>query len=250
MEEITRRLVFAASFLPNDIPQFWDIVAKFGNLASGKQEITAESARIMVENIQACKPNIFISDSELINQIVQIEYSVTKKQLGIPLVPDEKTCLICGGSLLMRSDRPSYLTLYTESMGTLCATQFHKYCQNYRKGCKFTQYYGYHNLGNRNIQYNDTWMSLPYFVSSQETGFEMSMLKKFDLELLIGQLSYKQKADIYNVYEGYDTTKKKCSTTKAERPLHNIPVHRCVCMYVCMYVCMCLNMSHPIVVER
>ena len=84
-------------------------------------------------------------------------------------------------------------------------------------------------------------MSLPYFVSSQETGFEMSLLKKFDLELLIGQLSYKQKADIYNVYEGYDNTKKTCSTVKTERPLHNIPVHRYVCMYVCMYVYVCVN---------
>ena len=129
--DVTRRLLFAASFLPKDIPQFWDTVAKFGILASCKQEITGESARIMVENAQAFNSNIFISDSELMNQIVQMEYSVTKKQLGIPLVPDEKTCLICGGSLLMRSDQPSYLTLYTESMGTLCATQFHKYCQNY-----------------------------------------------------------------------------------------------------------------------
>ena len=127
---ISRRLLFAASFLPNDLPQFWETVAKFGNLASSKQEITAESARITVENIQALKSNIFISDSELINQMVEMEYGVTGKQLGIPLVSDEKTCLICGGLLLMRNDRPSYLTLYTESMGTVCATQFYKYCQN------------------------------------------------------------------------------------------------------------------------
>ena len=222
--------------MPNDFPQFWETVAKFGNLASSKQEITAESARITVENIQALKPNIFISDSELINQMVQMEYSVTGKQLGIPLVSDEKTCLVCGGLLLMRNDRPSYLTLYTESMGTVCATQFYKYCQNYRKGCNFTQYYGYHNLGNRKVRYNDTWMSLPYFVSTQETGFEMSLLKRFDLELLIGQLSYKQKADIYNVYEGYDTTKKTCSSTKTERPSHKTPVHRYVCQYVSTYI--------------
>ena len=35
------------------------------------------------------------------------------------------------------------------------------------------------------------------------------MLQKFDAELLIGQVSYKQKAEIYNVSHGYDTAKKE-----------------------------------------
>lgn len=61
-----------------------------------------------MEDIQALKSNIFTSDLELINQMVQMEYSVTGKQLGIPLVSDEKTCLICGGLVLMRNDHPSY----------------------------------------------------------------------------------------------------------------------------------------------
>ena len=60
-------------------------------------------------------------------------------------------------------------------------------------------------------------MTLPYFLSTQETGFELSMLKKFDAELLIGQLSYKQKADIYNLTKGFDHTKKQCSTSETEK---------------------------------
>lgn len=53
----------------------------------------------------------------------------------------------------------------------------------------------------------------------------MSMLKKFDIELLIGQISYKQKADIYNVSKGYDTTKKQCSTIVKEKEPRTQPVH-------------------------
>ena len=45
---------------------------------------------------------------------------------------------------------------------------------------------------------------MPYFVSSRETGFEMSLLEKFDAELLLGQVSYNQRADIYNYYHGYE----------------------------------------------
>ena len=34
-------------------------------------------------------------------------------------------------------------------------------------------------------------------ISSQETAFELNFPRKFDAELLIGQVSYSQKADIY-----------------------------------------------------
>ena len=68
-------------------------------------------------------------------------------------------------------------------------------------------------------------MSLPYFLSSQETGFELEMLRRFDVELLVGQISYQQKADIYNIYNGYDTTNKYCSTTKKVKPVYSQPPH-------------------------
>ena len=42
--------------------------------------------------------------------------------------------------------------------------------------------------------------TLDFFVSTSETATEMSMLRKLDAELLLGHLSYKQKADIYNYH--------------------------------------------------
>ena len=47
-----------------------------------------------------------------------------------------------------------------------------------------------------------------YFVSNQETAFELQLLTRFDFELLIGQVSYKQNAEIYNATHGYSSTKK------------------------------------------
>ena len=35
-------------------------------------------------------------------------------------------------------------------------------------------------------------------MSSKETAFSMDLLKRLDAEIVIGQLSYKQRADIYN----------------------------------------------------
>ena len=95
----------------------------------------------------------------------------------------------------IHSDRPSHLTVYTESFGTVVGTHYHKYyhkyCHNHKKGCSFRQYYGYHSKGNQSVIFYDTiWAQMQYFVSSSETAFEVKMLVKFDAKLLLGQISY------------------------------------------------------------
>lgn len=228
-----RRMLFATSYLPSDIPHYWDIVAKFANQARATRSmVTPDLAKLTMENTKILNSDAFVSDEELTIELINLDYGLTKETLGIPLLPSEIKCRACGGKLLLRNDRPSRITLYTETLGAVPATHFHKYCQNYRKGCKYVQYYGYHRSGNgTTIQYNENWISLPYFLSSQETGFEMTMLQKYDVELLIGKMSYKQKTDIYNVAKGYDTTKKVCSTVETENKLHRTPtVHGYVCI--------------------
>ena len=81
------------------------------------------------------------------------------------------------------------------------------------RGCNVTQFYGYSKEGEKQgIIYDIDWKAHAYFLSSQETGFEMSMLRKFDVELLIGNISYKQKAEIYNAFNGYNAARKMRQT--------------------------------------
>ena len=88
------------------------------------------------------------------------------------------------------------------------------------------QYYGYHKHGDGVTRYDDKWMDLPFFVSSQETSFEMSLLKKMDYELLIAHIAYKQRADIYNLTYGYDNTSKQCSSLQSDKEkCHKTPAH-------------------------
>lgn len=178
-----------------------------------------------MENVEVLFKDAFVTDTKLTKQLIALEYSVTKQPLGIPLVPTETICSLCGGKLLLRRDCPSRMTLYTECMGSVPGTHFHKFCSNNRKGCNFVQYYEYLKSGMSSLHYSSDWMTLPYFLSSQETGFEMKMLKNFDVELLIGQISYKQKAAIYNVANGYDTTRKICTTLEKDEKHHKDPVH-------------------------
>lgn len=54
-------------------------------------------------------------------------------------------------------------------------------------------------------------------MSTSQTAFELKLLRRFDVELLIGELSYKQKSEIYNYLNGYEDVQKKCSSLKHSR---------------------------------
>lgn len=210
---VLRRMLFASVFLPKDLPKYWETVSMFA--AEGSREsIDPESTRLMMENLHLLNSKAFVQDRELTKQIIEMVDSgdVHNHPLGVILISPNQECLLCGGKLLVRADRPSHITLYTDSMVTVPATQYYKYCNKSRGGCKFMQHYGYYSNGEPTcIFYNNDWATLQYFVSSQQTAFQLSMLKKYDAELLIGQVSYNQKADIYNLSNGYDTTKKTTS---------------------------------------
>ena len=49
------------------------------------------------------------------------------------------------------------------------------------------------------------------------------MLRNFDGELLLGQINYSQKAEIYNYSKGYPVQPKRCTThTKDETPVRYV----------------------------
>ena len=146
--------------------------------------------------------------------------SLHPRSLGIILVSPHSTCRVCGDTLLVRNDRTSNLIVYTESFGTLSGSHFIKFCRNFRKGCKFRQYYGYSSRNGKDESvYDSDWAEHDYFISTSDTAFETIILKKFDAELLLGQLSYKQKADIYNLQNGYPAPPKKCSSIAKDKPV-------------------------------
>ena len=60
----------------------------------------------------------------------------------------------------------------------------------------------------------------------------MAMLKQFDVELLVGQVSYKQKAYIYNLSKGYDITQKECTTINKIKEPSRPPIYRYEYMYI------------------
>jgi len=94
-------------------------------------------------------------------------------------------------------DRPSQVIIYHDIMGSLPGSHYYKYCKS--RPCGFIQYYGYYTKGGSSFVYfNPNWKTLPYFLSSKETAFSMKLMERFDAEIFIGQLSFKQCADLCN----------------------------------------------------
>ena len=221
---VFRRLIFVASQLPEDVPQYWELVARFAS--QGMQQCTVglqpESVKLVIENLKALDPQALLSDKLLLPELHSIRLTTSHpRPVGIIFVSPHSTCGVCGDTLLVRNDRPSNLIVYTESFGTMSCSHFVKFCRKFRKGCKFRQYYGYSSKNGKEDEniYDSDWAEHNYFISTSDTAFETTMLKKYDAELLLGQLSYKQKAEIYNLQNGYPAPPKKCSSMPKDKPV-------------------------------
>lgn len=97
---VPRWMMFASSFLPCDLPDYWDIVATFANIRAGstvtQRAVSPAVAKMTIENMQVIHPDAFVCDKELTVQLVNMEYGNGKEKpnpLGIPLVPNNSFSL-------------------------------------------------------------------------------------------------------------------------------------------------------------
>lgn len=205
---VLRRLVFAAKNINTSAPGYWDLVRRFGFKYSPEKP-DARKVQIFIENLASLDQESFFSDTALYTELYQFE-GYHGNPLGILLISSKENCRNCAGKLLVRGDRPSFPMVYNEDIGTILGTHFRKYCENQSKGCHFVQHYGFYTTdGIDGIIYDDDYYTLPYFMSTSMTVFQITILKCFTAQMLIGQLSYKQKAEIYNYCHGYESQLKK-----------------------------------------
>ena len=161
-----RRLLFAASQLPTDLRNYWKIVLDFATEEDNQDFIGVEQIRVLLENLRDLNCAAFKTDTQLLKELEEFPVS-NSKPIVLALLSDQKNCLSCNAKLLIRKDRPASVIVYTDSMGSVIGSHFHKYCSNIN--CHFVQYYGYYSSCESNqVYYNQKWKSLPYFVSLRE----------------------------------------------------------------------------------
>ena len=113
----------------------------------------------------------------------------SKEHVGVSLISKKQRCIECGGNLLLRRDRPSRMTIYTDTYGTLPCYQHRKYCSIHRQGCHVVQHYSYYTKDTSELYFDSDCDNHKYFVSSQETAFKLQLLTRFDFELLMAKLA-------------------------------------------------------------
>ena len=168
-----------------------------------------EKVKLLLENIQFLDENASDSDTTLLKELIEND-GFNGHPLGLVLISPKEICAVCKAHLLVREDRPSYPMIYSDEMGTVNGTHFRKYCSKHWKGCSFTQHYGFHQFGNDSeIEFDDDYLSHPYFLSTHMTAFQTKLLHSLSAEILLGQISYKQRSEIYNYTHGYDSVTKQ-----------------------------------------
>ena len=207
---VLRRLLFAVVFLSPDLPMFWGVVLEFATAGKvSKSSITPEQVRVLIENLQSFNAAAFETDDELQKRLIFLD-APGLKSIGLPLISQKSSCFVCGTILQLRKDRNAPIVIYDSKFGTIPGAHFHKFCP--KRTCSFIQYYGYHTIKGEVI-FDSDWKSLSYFVSSRDTAFSLQILQQAEANVLIGQLSFQQQADMYNYIHSYS----QCSSAQITR---------------------------------
>ena len=202
---VVYRLCFAARSLSSDSPNYWSLVSSFAVEGNGNYSLSPDEARIFIENMRVLHSDIFDTEETLTRSLIKLPKNGSNQpeKVGLVLVSSVQNCSNCHVRLYIRQDRAISAVIYYHKLGTIPAIHYTKYCR--KRGCTYQQHYGYHSIGDGNgVIYDSNCLSLPYFMSSRESAFDMKVLNRFDVNILIGQISYRQATDIYNYYHGYD----------------------------------------------
>ena len=163
--------------------------------------MSPEEAKIFIENLQFLNPSVFDCDEELTKSLIKMPKTDPSKpeRIGVVLLSQRKTVFTVIPSFMLDLTEMSWQPFMITVMD-----QFRQ-STTQKRGYSYQQHYGYHTNGDNNeVMYDSDCLELPYFMCSRETACSMEILRRFDVECLIGQISYKQSAEIYNSYNGYE----------------------------------------------
>ena len=95
--------------LPQDLPCYWEVIANIACDGSSTS-IEAAAVKLLMENLQVLNDQAFSTDLKLMKELLNADSKSSVQPLGVVLLSDESICRMCGGTLLLRRDRPSEVT--------------------------------------------------------------------------------------------------------------------------------------------
>lgn len=196
---IWRALYFVKN-IPRTLPEFANRLYQFatnGNQEGLEKDMTSEQLTAMTGNLLSFYG--VKNEETLWTELHGSSLKEGKYGLGVVLISEKESCRLCGKVLAAKFAKAVNVVVYHEGRGTFMGCRVPKVCCN--KSCKLIQHYGYYTFQDNKF-YDDDWEKQEYFLSTGKTAFHMNLLLKFEVEILIGKLSFKEKADIYNEVHG------------------------------------------------
>ena len=69
---VLRRMLFAASYLPQDVPHYWEIVASL-SCVNSSISLSADRVKLLMENLQLLSRQAFATDAELTAELLKTQ---------------------------------------------------------------------------------------------------------------------------------------------------------------------------------
>ena len=69
---VLRRMLFASTFLPCDMPHYWEVVASFSNQGS-YENVSSSQVKLLMENLEILNQQAFSSDLILTRELLSTE---------------------------------------------------------------------------------------------------------------------------------------------------------------------------------
>lgn len=134
--------------------------------------------RMCVENLQEMDAAVFQTYDDSIQELIACK-DQKGRPLGLILISQNNSCLLCNSKLLVGKDWPSPVIVYGDKLGSLHCSHYHNIV---RTGFVVLWHYTLQRNESTTVLYNSYWDSY-YFVSFRETVFSMAMLLKCKAEI-------------------------------------------------------------------
>ena len=147
---------------------------------------------------------------------------------GIPmasiLVSSRQLCRRCKKALVVEG-KPRVVVIYHIFHGTYLGSRITKCCRR----CKIYEHYGYW-MENGERYFEDEFEKLDFLLSSEETAFDMALMRENASLLVTGALPFRTFAASYNRRFGYVKTKSSVNgeNSKAKRMKRFVILSRCL----------------------
>ena len=134
---------------------------------------------------------------------------------GLPmatiLITQRENCRKCAKPLLIEKNNHPVIVYHT-GRGTYIGSRFIKQCRK----CQINEHYGYWTIKGQKY-YDASTLQLPFLLSTEDTAFDMTLLKECSNLLVVGAVPFSTFSSAYNRRFGYRSENKIEELRKPKR---------------------------------